>query len=607
MFVAAAVGGDLEVVDAVRAMVRAQAGAECATAEYFASEECAIGWAATSDRHAPFALARRGAHGNLLVASGTPIALQGSVDALLARAVELNAAPAAVLLSELDGAFAILHWDAAAHALSIVTDFLGVQPLHLARNRGAFFCSTALRGLTGSGVVASRPDAAAWGSFFVFGHALGNRTLVEGITRASAASILTVRMPGAGEQDRTYWTWPSAPAVRSEPDTQAIVDALLASMHRYREYGHDGAVLMSGGFDSRLVLLSLLRSGVRPRALVVRHTDEAGDADARLGRRAAQHAGVPVEVVSPPDDLYHSAAYRRYLDRSELSNPPLEVFIPRVFSALRPELGCVWDGLCVQALRALPGAPNSFQVLLEKPSLRARSLLAVPSPFRLEWARAMYEGFARLLKEETRRYRDDEHGVMQFSLRNRTRLRIAGNPYSVFAVHALPFTPGLTRDFYSIVARLTNRAKGPHRLIQRVYENHFAEGLRVPFISDGRLVNLSGRRSWDYIYAALVQGVSENWYAAEALRRLHLLQRPVHSCTTQLHALLREESAADDYVDTRALAGNALRPVTLRRLYYWQVGQSLFGPARTRRSSGGSHGSDKRAESAGPARPMPAS
>jgi hypothetical protein len=296
-----------------------------------------------------------------------------------------------------------------------------------------------------------------------------------------------------------------------------------------------------------------------------------------------------VEVVSPPDDFYRSPAYRTYLDRSELSNPPLEVFIPRVISALRPELGCVWDGLCVQALRALPGAPASFQRYLEKPCLRARSLLTLPSPFRVEWARAMYEGFARLLKEETARYRDDEHGVVQFSLRNRTRLRIASNPYRVFAVDALPFTPGLTRDFYSIVARLTNQAKGAHRLIRRVYEDHFAEGLRVPFISGGRLVNLSGRRSWDYTYAALVQGVSENWYASEALRRLHLLQRPVHSCTAQLHAMLLEDSAVDDYVDARALAGDGLRPVALRRLYYWQVGQSLFrsapAAARVRRAA----------------------
>jgi hypothetical protein len=580
MIVAAAVSGNHEVLDPVRAMIRAQATPECGTAEFLASEECAIGWAPASDRHAPFAFARRGKRGNLLVVTGTPIANDGGIDELLSRALELEAQPAAALLSQLDGAYAILHWDSAQRALSIVTDFLGVQPLHIARRPGAFFCSTALRGITGAGVAQPRPDAGAWGSFFVFGHPLGNRTLVEGIERAPGGSIIAVRLPGPAEQRQAYWAWPKTPDTASEPATAPIVDALQRSIHGYLEYGHAGAVLMSGGFDSRLVLLGLLRSGAHPRALLVRHTDEAGDADARLGRRAAALAGVEAEVVAPPPDFYHSSAYRKYLDRSELSNPPLEVFIPRVISALKPDLRCVWDGLCVQALRALPGAPGGFHAYLEQPSLRARTLLASPSPFRIEWAQAMYEGFARLLREEVAKYPDNEHGVVQFALSNRTRLRIAANPYRVFAMDALPFTPGLTREYYSIVAALRNQAKGAHRLVHRVYRDYFPDALRVPFISGGRLVNLSGRRSWDYAYASLVQAVTENYYAVELLRRTGIVQRPLHSSCKRLQALLPQAWSADEYLEASPLESQPLRAAAMRKLYYWQVGRSLFQPAR---------------------------
>ena len=138
-------------------------GAACALAAARA------GLAVTVVDRGPVAGGTTGAgEGNLLVVTGTPIALQGGLDALLARAADLDARTAAPLLCMLDGAFAILHWDQRQRTLTIVTDCLGAQPLHLARRRGAFFCSTGLRGLTGSQVVPSTPDAAAWGSFFVF-------------------------------------------------------------------------------------------------------------------------------------------------------------------------------------------------------------------------------------------------------------------------------------------------------------------------------------------------------------------------------------------------------------------------------------------------------
>jgi hypothetical protein len=581
MLVAAAVSENShDMLDTVRAMIRSQATPECGSAEFLATEECVIGWATTSDRHAPFPFARRSRRGNLLVATGTPIASNGDIDVLLARALELDAQHAAALLSELEGAYAILHWDSRQRALSIVTDFLGVQPLHIARRPGAFFCSTALRGLTGAGVVDVRPDPGAWGSFFVFGHPLGNRTLVQGIERASGAAIIDVRLPGPTEQRRTHWAGFEAASSGSDPATAPIVDALQRSVRSYLEYGHPGAVLMSGGFDSRLVLHGLIRSGVRPLALVVRDIDEVAAADARLGWRAAAQAGVHAETVCPPSDFYRSTAYARYLARSELSSPPLGVFFPRLVSALRPDLRCMWDGMCVQALRALPGAPATFHAYLEKPSMRARNLLASPSPFRIEWAQAMYEGFARLLKEETAKFPDNEHGVAQFSLCNRTRLRTASNPYRVVALDALPFTPGLTREYYAIAAGLTNEAKCAHRLIHRIYRDYFPEALRVPFISRGRLVNLSGRGSWRYLYPTLLLAANENHRAGALLRHIGVL-RPLCSSTEELRALLPEAGSADDYVDERLLKMQPLRPEAMRKLYYWQVGRSLFEPARS--------------------------
>jgi hypothetical protein len=118
---------------------------------------------------------------------------------------------------------------------------------------------------------------------------------------------------------------------------------------------------------------------------------------------------------------------------------------------------------------------------------------------------------------------------------------------------------------------------GAHRLIHRVYREHFPQALRVPFISGGRLLNLSGQPSWDYACAWLMQTVTDNHYALELMRRTGVVRRPAHSSIDQLRALLPALPGGDDCLDERTLALQP-PPAVLRRLYYWQLGRSLFRP-----------------------------
>jgi hypothetical protein len=554
-------------------MLLAQVTPGCATTEIAVGAGCALGWCSTSDRAAPFPFVRRSPSGNLLIVTGTPVATHGTIDAALARAADLDGAAASVILTDLDGAFAILHWDAAQRVVTLVTDFLGVQPLHLSRAPGAFYCCTNLRGLTGSGLVTARPDPGAWGSFFVLGHTLGDRTLVEGIERAPPASVLRVRAEDAREQRREYWQWRDLPPGSSHPATGPFAEALQRSVQGYREYGHAGTVLLSGGFASRLVLHALLYDGIRAHALVVRGSNCA---DAYLGRRAAEAVGLHPHLVKVAGDQYGGADYREYLHRSELPSPHADWLVARAIDSAAPAAGCVWDGLCMQSLRCLPGAPTSFAAYLEQPSFRARGLVTSPAPFRLAWAQAMYEGFARLLREETAKYGDGECGVARFCLRNRTRLRSAATPYRVLAIDALPFTPGLTREYCELTARLTPGQQGEHRLIERICRDYFPRALRVPFVSRGQLVNLSGRRSWQFTCLAVVPGVIANRYVAHALR-WRTERRQAHRVPERsLHVLTA--MCGDDCIDERALHGPT-GTLAAGRLRCWSTARTLFQPA----------------------------
>ena len=269
----------------------------------------ALGAVPTSDRHAPFPLAYRTAGGNVLLVSGTPAHLEQSLPQLLARAAEADGERAARLLATLDGAFAAVHWDAAAGALTVVTDFLGFQPLYVAETQGMVILATDLATIARSGAVALTPDPAAWGAYFAFGHLIGDLSYFAEVRRAPAGSVLRFDRDGRRSSDR-HWHWPAPePGLRlADVDTGEIVETLLQSVRAYGAYGHTGVLLLSGGFDSRLLLHLLQRADVRARALIVRQTDQNGDADGRFAVRTARAANVPFDIARPSPDFYASPA-----------------------------------------------------------------------------------------------------------------------------------------------------------------------------------------------------------------------------------------------------------------------------------------------------------
>ena len=71
---------------------------------------------------------RKGPNGNLLMISGVPIYLQGSLDSILQKIVASNYQAASKLLTTLDGAFVALFWDGQEQKLAVVSDCFGLQP-----------------------------------------------------------------------------------------------------------------------------------------------------------------------------------------------------------------------------------------------------------------------------------------------------------------------------------------------------------------------------------------------------------------------------------------------------------------------------------------------
>jgi hypothetical protein len=294
---------------------------------------------------------------------------------------------------------------------------------------------------------------------------------------------------------RSCWQWPGPSDAWRDFD---FLSALERDIRAYATYGDPGTVLLSGGFDSRLLLFLLKRAGIPADALIIAHEDEHGDADGRLAEAIAKVAGVPVRKVRPPSDFFSSQAFLDYLIASDVGFPSLDLFIAKVASQI--DSTTVWDGLVPGfVFMPLHQPEGGFDAYLHQEIRGANSAIwrAAEILFKPEVLAAMREGFARDLKSELARLPRDMFGLARFVIENRSRNRPAMNPLKVYANRAHAFTPGLSKDFMAHAATIPFQEKLHGRFYRKLFASLDKQALSIPFVSGGAL--LPGRR-FDSMY-----------------------------------------------------------------------------------------------------------
>lgn len=411
--------------------------------------------------------------GNVLFFTGVPINAP-------AASRYVDAASAKTLFAQCDGAFVGVFWDAAEQVLVIATDCLGMQPLYLRHTDDELIVVSETKALSGP------PDLAAWGAFISLGHPVGDRCLMEGLKRASPASILTYDSKRGSLTIERYWDWPPASDAWRHYD---FLSALEADVRGYADYGIDAKLLLSGGFDSRLLLFVLKRAGLPVDALAVAHDDEHGNADGRLAARIARHAGVNFQSVRPPPDFFSSSAYLDYLVASDVGFPSHGLFIAKVASQIDAE--ALWDGLAPGFLfMPLHQPAGGFDAYLREEVNGWESGIwrATRQLFKPEIAAAMYEGFAQDIQSEFANLPRDGTGLTKFVIENRSRNRAAMNPLKVYANRSLAFTPGLSRELISHAVTIPFEEKKGGRFYRRLFARCDRRALSEPFLSGGELM-----------------------------------------------------------------------------------------------------------------------
>ena len=475
----------------VTRMVEAQRFGAGSTCRVIPVTNGAIGFTSGTEQLSRVPLMREDPSGNVLIVAGLPISREQGLDVLLQRAAAESLENAIGILRSLDGAYTALLWHAGAQRLAFVTDFLGMQPLHLSHTSDSLLLSTELKGLVGDDLLKVEPDPAGWGSFFSLGHFIGSRTSLRCAIRAMPAQVYTYNPLTAKLESTTYWRYPDAKPVAdlAQLDTATIVDALRTDVRAYSEHGQKGTLLLSGGFDSRLLLMLLLEAGQRPPLLILDHPEEHFNADGRFARRFAALVSLPYTARTAPADFFSSQEYLSYLQMTEVTTPSLYLFIAQLAKQLSAaEL--VWEGVAPGNLLKPPGGESGEPLSLylkKKGNFRDSAMWrAIRNLFRPNIADEMWSSFEQLLASEVAQYTDDSSGTSQFVVSNRMRNRTGANPFKVYCKYVLLFTPGVSRRFVESTAYIPY-SRPRQELYLELYRRHFPQGGHVPFCSGGAL------------------------------------------------------------------------------------------------------------------------
>jgi hypothetical protein len=535
----------------------------------------------------PVELVRVGSHGRRLWIDGLPVVLGRSLNRALDEAVQGDFASARRALTSLEGAFSAFLWDPIERRLVVVNDFTGFQPLYMRRTAGGVMFAPRIDALAGE----AEPDPTAWGAFVGFGCFVGDRTSVQGVVRVPPATVIEYDAVSDRVSSTEYWQWPAMESdlTLDRVDTGELLSVLDASLLAYDAYDRVPTLLLSGGFESRLVAALLTRAGRPPTALTLRNPYEHFEIDGRFASRVAGELGLRHVIRDPDPHFFSTGKYLEYVRLHEVASTSVNLFIAQIASELQTAgVESSWDGFAFGSIVKSKSAKtfDAFLAMIAKPP-DAPAWQAARQVFSARFADAMREGMQEAVQREIAVCHPAPHGTQQFFQRNRIRHRIAPNTLKVYSTFLLPYLPGIHRAYYERVVRIPPSARSGEALYRRLFERHFPSLARLPWSSGGHLT--PGTRT-DIGYHALAarSAVLEHPRVGQLLRRLGVTpsrRLPVFVNEAVTRAPLDDAHLnADGIRDLQRTSPTGANADTFARelVFYWSMWREIMARAPDR-------------------------
>lgn len=356
------------------------------------------------------------------------------------------------------------HWEWDGETFVLRNDLHGYLPLyyHLDARTGALIVSDSPIAILANGLSADL-DLESLGFFCRAGFLIGDRTLFDGILRVPSGATLRWS-DGRLTIDRPTSRFKDHAPRNIEDAIDGWIERFREAMRRRQPFDTEFAVPLSGGRDSRMMLMELRSLGHEPREVVSFGPASGGDnEDLRIARLIVERLSIPHEVVRTT---------RRWLDLEQERHAwcgceAIEhVWMIGLWSYLCSNHHCWYDGLGVGAMtRGELIGPEMLQ-LLRRGDIEGwcTALYARTASPNEEWVQRItrHAGIdipdigetAEYVRTQIEPLLDAPNPLGRFSLDNWGRRAIALNPYGICRSTAMVHTPFMDRDLVDWTASI---------------------------------------------------------------------------------------------------------------------------------------------------------
>lgn len=486
----------------------------------------------------------------------------------LATLPDLEAAVAALCAA--DGTFAAIGWDDQRQRLLLITDPMGLRPLHIRQEAGSILVAS------DSKVFPYEPDAAGWAAFIRCGELIGDRTLARGVRRVDGGQVVSIDPVTGAREARRYWHFEGEGA---PPALDDVIDLLVANARDYARHFPQSQCLMSGGYDSRLIAFTLARAGIHPPTLTVAHADEYGDLDGRIAGRMARLAGLENRRVHPGEDFFSSPAFLDYLWASDGTTPCLYLFIAQVAQFL--DGTPTWEGNLPAGLFKAVRNPRGLKLSDFAGTMVAGETTATwrqpASLFRPSFVDEMRESMSSLWQDTTQDLPDTPLGTWQWVANQHMRNRTGVNPYRAFANRSDILSLGSSWRLWRKMASLDPAERLDDAYMRRVLQRLDERTLTLPLMH-GNLLMPPARKTLLHRRLAAELAVRRFFDRRPNLARRLGLQSGGFKTSRFIdkEAFWQEEDPLLDMDAVRQLQRQNDRDIRqLRLLFHWRVARWL--------------------------------
>jgi hypothetical protein len=387
-----------------------------------------------------------------------------------------------------DGCYLEWSWDGAS--LTVESAPWGFVPCYYFATRDEICVSTRIDVVLARRGAATLDDTAI-AVFLRLGFFLGDDTPFSGVYAAPRSGRFAWR-PGAGLEIAPA----EAPPQPEETTLEAAIEEYgdrFADAVRRRLPAADTVLPLSGGRDSRHILLELDRQGAPPReALSALLFPPRNDEDTLVAARLAAAVGVPFRTVAQP-----RWPLRSWLEKNRFTSYCSDEhhWVIALSDAIVTGVPGVWDGIAgdnlsesrfpnqeTQKLYRRRDTAEVARRIIRRWSGVEEAVTAALSP--TARARFALEKAQGRLEAELAQYVDGPNPLGSFYLFNRTRREIALSPFAILGRCGPPLCPYLDRAVSSYLRRMPADFLARERLHSATIAARYPRYASIPYAGE---------------------------------------------------------------------------------------------------------------------------